>query len=72
MKRYEDRDLWNNMKCTNIHIIVVPEGERERTLENVLRENIQKLSPKEKGDTQVQEALSPIQDKPKEEHTERH
>ena len=71
MKRYEDRDLWNNMKCTNIHIIEVSE-EKERTLENVLRENIQKLSPKGKGDTQVQEAPSPIQDKPKEEHTERH
>ena len=49
---------------------MVPEGERERTLENILRENVQKLSPNGKGDTQVQEAQSPIQDKPKEEHTE--
>ena len=34
MKRNEDslRDLWDNMKCSNIHIIWVPEGEqRERT-----------------------------------------
>ena len=34
MKRNEDslRDLWGNIKCTNIHIIGVPEGEeRERT-----------------------------------------
>ena len=33
MKRIEDslRDLWDNIKCTNIHIIGVPEGEeRER------------------------------------------
>ena len=33
MKRNEDslRDLWDNIKCTNIHIIGVPEGEeRER------------------------------------------
>ena len=34
MKRNEDslRDLWDNIKCTNICIIGVPEGEeRERT-----------------------------------------
>jgi len=34
MKRNEDslRDLWDNIKFTNIHIIGVPEGEkRERT-----------------------------------------
>ena len=36
MKRNEDslRDLWDNIKCTNIHIIGVLEGEeseRERT-----------------------------------------
>ena len=33
MKRKEDsiRDLWNNIKCINIHIRGVPEGEkRER------------------------------------------
>ena len=34
MKRNEDslRDLWGNIKCNNIGIIQVPEGEeRERT-----------------------------------------
>ena len=34
MKRNEDslRNLWDNIKCTNIQIIAVPEGEeRERT-----------------------------------------
>ena len=33
MTRYEDslKDLWDNIKCTNIHMIGVPEGrERER------------------------------------------
>ena len=38
MKRNEDslRDLWDNMKCTNISIIGVLEGEeRERTRENI-------------------------------------
>ena len=30
------RDLWDNIKCTNICIIGVPEGdERERTWENI-------------------------------------
>ena len=38
IKRNEDslRDLRDNIKCTNIHIIGVPEGEeRERTRENI-------------------------------------
>ena len=32
MKRVEDslRDLWNNIKCTNIQIIVVPEEEQKK------------------------------------------
>ena len=35
MKRNEDslRDFWDNIKCTNIHIIVIAEGE-EREREN--------------------------------------
>ena len=37
MKRNEDslRDLWDNIKCTKVCIIVVPEEERERTRENI-------------------------------------
>ena len=38
MKSNEEslRDLWDNIKCNNIHIIGVPEGEeRERTRENI-------------------------------------
>ena len=37
IKRNEDslRDLRDNIKCTNIHIIGVPEGERERTQESI-------------------------------------
>ena len=33
IKRNEDslRDLWDNSKCTNIHIIGVPEGEERET-----------------------------------------
>ena len=39
MKRNEDslRDLWDNIKCTNIHSIGVPEGEER---EKEPRENI--------------------------------
>ena len=42
MKKNEDslRDLWENIKYTNIHIIGVPEGEeREKGAENIF-ENI--------------------------------
>ena len=45
-KKKEDslRDLWDNIKRTNIHIIGVPEGEeREKTWENIWRENSWKL-----------------------------
>ena len=36
MKRNEDsrRELWDKFKCTNIHIIGMPEEEREKAGEN--------------------------------------
>ena len=38
------RELWDNVKRTNIHIIGVPEGEeREGDRKNIPRENSQKL-----------------------------
>ena len=43
MKRNEDilRDLWDNIKCNNIHIIGVPEGEeREKGPEKIFEEII--------------------------------
>ena len=43
MERYEDsvRDLWDNIKYTNIHIIQVPEGEeREKGPEKIFEEII--------------------------------
>ena len=45
MKRAEDslRDLWDNIKYTNIRIIVVPEEEKkkgyEKTFEEIILEN---------------------------------
>ena len=63
------------MKRNNIHIIGVPEGEeREKGPEKIFEEIIVKNFPnmgKEIG-TQVQEAQSPRQDKPKEKHGETH
>ena len=43
MKRNEDslRDLWGNIKCTNIHIRGIPEGkEREKRPEKIFEEII--------------------------------
>ena len=48
MKRNEDslRDFWDNIKCTNICIIGVPEGEeREKGLEKIFEEIIVENSP---------------------------
>ena len=71
MKRNEDslRDLWDNIKYTNIHIIGVPEGGEgekwsEKIFEEVIAENflniVKETSP---GRTE-----STIQNKPKKEH----
>ena len=75
MKWNEDslRDLWDNIKCTNNCIISVPEGEeREKVPEKIFEEIIaEKFSNTgKKIINQVQEAQSPRQDKPKDEHTE--
>ena len=75
MKRNEDslRDLWDNIKCNNICIIGVPEGEeREKGLERLFEEIIVENFPNMGKEiaTQVQEAQSPIQDKLKEKHAE--
>ena len=78
MKRNEDslRDLWDNIKRSNICIIGVPEGEeRERkALENIWRDKTWKIPKHEIGNSQPSSGIteSPRQDKPKEEHTETH
>ena len=64
-----------NIKCTNIFIIEVSEGEErgkgpEKIFEETIAENF--LNMGKEIVNQVQEAQSPIQDKPKEEHTETH
>ena len=61
MKRNEEslRDLWNNIKCNNIRIIGVPEGEeREKGPEKIFQEIIVENFPNMGKEiaTQVQEA----------------
>uniref|UniRef100_A0A8D1ZGM8 L1 transposable element RRM domain-containing protein n=2 Tax=Sus scrofa TaxID=9823 RepID=A0A8D1ZGM8_PIG len=61
LKRNEEslRELWDNVKCTNIHIIGVPEGEeREKETEKKLQEIIAKNFPNVGKEplTQIQEA----------------
>ena len=60
-KKNEDRlrDLWDNIKCTNIHIIVVPEGEQrekepKKIFEKIRADNFPKLGKEIVN--QVQEA----------------
>ena len=53
------RELWDNSKCTNIHIIGVPEGEeREKGTENIFQEIIAENFPNmgKESLTQIQEA----------------
>ena len=71
MRRNEDslRDLWDNLKCTNIHITGAPEGEErekgpEKIFEEVRAEDFPNIG--EEIVSQVQEAQSPRQDKPME------
>ena len=48
MKKNEDsvRDLWDNINCTNIHIIGVPEEEyREKGLQKIFEEIIAENFP---------------------------
>ena len=60
MKRIEDnlRDLWDNIKCTNIRIIGVPEEEKKKGTEKIFEEIIVENSPNMGKEivNQVQEA----------------
>ena len=61
MKRNEDsiRDLWDNIKHNNIHVLGVPEGEErekgpEKIFEEIIVENFPNMG--KEIPTQVQEA----------------
>ena len=77
MKRAEDslKDLWENIKHTNIRIIGVTEEEEkkgyEKTFEEIIVENFPNME-KEIVKSSPRGAKSPIRDKPKEKHTKTH
>ena len=60
MKRTEDslRDLWDNIKCTNIRIRGVPEEEKKKWYEKIFEEIIVENFPNMEKEivNQVQEA----------------
>ena len=78
MKRIEDslRDLWDNIKGTNIRIIGVPEEEEkkkgtEKIFEDIIVENFPNMGMEIVN--QVQEVQrTPMQDKSKEKHSKTH
>ena len=76
MKRTEDslRDLWDNIKHTNIRIIGVPEEEKKKGYEKIFEEIIVENVPNIEKEivNPVQEVQNTIQDKPKEKHATRH
>ena len=60
MKTNEEslRELWDNVKCTNIHIIGVPKEETEKETEKIFQEIIAENFPNMGREplTQIQEA----------------
>ena len=68
------RELWNNIKCTNICIIGVPEGEErkngpEKIFEEITAENLPNMGKEPL--TQIQEAQVPCEINPRR-NTPRH
>ena len=77
MKRIEDslRELWNNIKCTNIRIIGVPEQEeKKKRTEKIFESIIVEYFPNMGKEivNQVQEVHRPIQGKSREKHAKTH
>ena len=69
-------NLWDNLKCSNIRMIGVPEGEEEEQeienlFEQIMKENFPNLA-KEIDFQEIQEVQSPKEVGPKEEHTKAH
>ena len=78
-KRIEDslRDLWDNIKCTNIRIIGVPEEEEkkkrsEKIFEEIIVENFPNMGKEIDSQSSPGSTESIIQYKRKEKHAETH
>ena len=70
MKRTENslRDLWDNIKCTNVRIIGFPEEEEkkkgyEKNFEEIIVENFPSME---------KEIVNQVQEAPKEKHAKTH
>ena len=75
MKITEDslRDLWDNIKYTNIQIIGVPEEkEKKKGHEKIFEEITVENFPNMEKEISPRGTKSPIQDKPKGKHTKTH
>ena len=70
------RNLWDNFKHSSIRLIGVPEGEeQQQKIENLFKQIMKEDFPslvKEIDFQEVQEAQSPKEAGPKEEHTKAH
>ena len=68
------RDLWDNIKHTNIYIRWIPEEDKDKGPEKIFEEIIAENFPNMGKEVinQVQEAQSPRRNKTKGEHTETH
>ena len=76
MKRTEDslRALWDNIICTDIRIIGVPEEDKNKGYEKIFEEIVVENFPNMEKEIviQVEEAQSSTQDKLKEKHAKTH
>ena len=67
--------MQDNMKCNNIHIIGIPEGEEQQGIENLFEKVMMENFPnfmREKGHTNPGNTESPDQEEPKEAHCKTH
>ena len=78
IQKNEERltNLWDSLKCSTIWMLGVPEGEEQEQeignlLEQIMKENFPNLA-KEIDFQEVQEAKSPKEVGPKEEHMKAH
>ena len=75
IQKNEERltNLWDNLKCSNIRITRVAEGEEEdQEIENLLEQNEGKLPQSGKGSRLPGNPERPKEVGPKEEHTKTH